>query len=707
MGTKIIYTKNKIIFDGHCDTKEECENITLLCNNLANSKDYKTIKYENGYAEFEKVGKSSKLRFVKSGMDIVFDSHITKVTWTSKSGSVVRSITSSDNIYEYTMAGTCVVELENGYILDSEAIAEHNNNAEYITNVTSTSFEINDSVTNYPFVSIALYSKVSSTTSTTKLIKIKFKDTLTFTSDQIFDITFKSNNQNFTQFLGQYGKGFTLSYNSTAVYDFINGWTTPFNIIEIDPTQANFNAFITAMKDNIQGVELEAGTYKWVDEPSIPTISFEAPFTFITTGSYDYIKISVDTSHIVYTDFDSDTTNAYTFSNKEWWNNTYKTITTTENQYVDYDFYNYAILGNQLVKQESTTATIESGTYVFNINLDTPNAFTQNLSFTSDGVTYSLIKYITSDPLNEGLYFGNTRVYEAGGWNIVSNRTIQVPNNQEVSADFKTWFDSNTTKQTTPTYKFKHWKKSNVVVNRTLVGEKYYYFKPYTILGLYRIDTTLTNCTGASANATKIQENGGLTLTFTANSGYELPTGVSVTNVTSYNWNKATGVLAISKPTGDVSIEIVAVSALPQLTTPTNVAVTDTTLTFDEVANATSYEVFVDNVSIGTHSTVTGYTISWSGGGKTPSIRVSINDGELIKLAESTGSINNVKTIKFFAEFNEFMVATVKSTTLNLNLSGDGKPSSITAGSIASSEYTLTQDVTDLVISTAPRSTII
>lgn len=163
----------------------------------------------------------------------------------------------------------------------------------------------------------------------------------------------------------------------------------------------------------------------------------------------------------------------------------------------------------------------------------------------------------------------------------------------------------------TPTYKFKHWKKSNVVVNRTLVGEKYYYFKPYTILGLYRIDTTLTNCTGASVNATKIQENGGLTLTFTANSGYELPTGVSVTNVTSYNWNKSTGVLAISKPTGDVAIEIVAVSALPQLSTPSNVAVTDTTLIFDEVANATSYEVFVDNVSIGTHTMPSVISLKW------------------------------------------------------------------------------------------------
>ena len=450
------------------------------------------------------------------------------------------------------------------------------------------------------------------TTPSIKLIKIKFKDSITYGSLEeplTISVSFTSNGTNFTSFEID-PLSSRLMYDSTVSYKTNGGYTNAnYQYIEIDPTQANYNEFITAMKNNIAGVELEAGTYKWVDIPEFLT-DYNATFNF-NSNSVSYVKISLNAGKVTIDYVNTPTNYARCFVLDSWENVAYKTITTTENQYIDYDFYNYAILGNQLVKQGST-----------------------------------------------------------------------------------------------PTYSFKHWKKSNVVVNRTLVGEKYFYFKPYTILGLYTITTTLTNCTGASVNATKIQENGGLTLTFTANSGYELPTGVSVTNVTSYNWNKSTGVLAISKPTGDVTIEIVAVSALPQLSTPSNVAVTDTTLTFDEVENATSYEVFVDNVSIGTHNIVTGHTISWSGGGKTPSIRVSINDGKLIKLAEATGSINNVKTIKFFAEFNEFMVATVKSTTLNLNLSGDGKPSSITAGSIVSSEYTLTQDVTDLVISTAPRSTI-
>lgn len=53
--TKIKILDDRIIFDGHADTREECETITLMCDNLAESKDFKTVKYEKGYAEFEKV----------------------------------------------------------------------------------------------------------------------------------------------------------------------------------------------------------------------------------------------------------------------------------------------------------------------------------------------------------------------------------------------------------------------------------------------------------------------------------------------------------------------------------------------------------------------------------------------------------------------------------------------------------------------------
>lgn len=61
--TKItIYTRG-IIIDGHADTKEECETITLLCDSLAKDKNFKQVAYDDGYAAFKRVGKAERLKF--------------------------------------------------------------------------------------------------------------------------------------------------------------------------------------------------------------------------------------------------------------------------------------------------------------------------------------------------------------------------------------------------------------------------------------------------------------------------------------------------------------------------------------------------------------------------------------------------------------------------------------------------------------------
>lgn len=73
----------------------------------------------------------------------------------------------------------------------------------------------------------------------------------------------------------------------------------------------------------------------------------------------------------------------------------------------------------------------------------------------------------------------------------------------------------------------------------------------------YSITTNLTGVTASAGNPETIEDGSEALLTFTANDGYNLPNGVTLTNVTSYNWNKSTGALAISIPTGDVTIEIV------------------------------------------------------------------------------------------------------------------------------------------------------
>lgn len=124
--TKIKLLNDRIIFDGHADTRQECETITLMCDNLAKSKDFKTIRYESGYAEFEKVGKTEELKFRAAyKVRINFDSHITKVSVPLSSGSSYKEVT------EWTTSGAMqtlnggqggeafTVTLADGYVIDT------------------------------------------------------------------------------------------------------------------------------------------------------------------------------------------------------------------------------------------------------------------------------------------------------------------------------------------------------------------------------------------------------------------------------------------------------------------------------------------------------------------------------------------------------------------------------------------------------------
>ena len=70
----------------------------------------------------------------------------------------------------------------------------------------------------------------------------------------------------------------------------------------------------------------------------------------------------------------------------------------------------------------------------------------------------------------------------------------------------------------------------------------------------YNITTTVTN--GTYSGDTTITDTA--TITITANSGYMLPDTVTVTGA-SQTWNKETGTLTLSNPTGDVTVEAVCV----------------------------------------------------------------------------------------------------------------------------------------------------
>ena len=191
-------------------------------------------------------------------------------------------------------------------------------------------------------------------------IKIKFKATLTLTSDFDFLITFTSNSTTFTRMKVSQYLSYNLNYGTTKVYDKpTNSWVdTAYQVIEIDTNQNEFNAFITAMKDNIEGVELEAGTYKWVDVPNLDTPICDVNIVFTsndTTWNYIHTKKGI-IDYTIDPEWSGVPENGW--NTAIWSNDNYKTIVTSTNQYIDYDFYNYAILGNQLVKQQSTSYSI-------------------------------------------------------------------------------------------------------------------------------------------------------------------------------------------------------------------------------------------------------------------------------------------------------------------------------------------------------------
>ena len=162
------------------------------------------------------------------------------------------------------------------------------------------------------------------------------------------------------------------------------------------------------------------------------------------------------------------------------------------------------------------------------------------------------------------------------------------------------------------------------------------YYGAWTVVETYNISYNLTNCTGASTNPTTIDGGTTATLSFTVNDGYSFPDEVTVTGVESYTWDKSTGTLTLTNATSDVSITITCIVVYPkinsftyhgrqinningkqiryvhysgntyemvyapQLATPQNVTANGTTVSWDEVENATSYVVLADGSEIGT-----------------------------------------------------------------------------------------------------------
>ena len=61
--SKITIEKNKVIIEGHANDPETCNTLTNLCDELSKSSKFRTVKYENGYGEFDSVEENEEGKF--------------------------------------------------------------------------------------------------------------------------------------------------------------------------------------------------------------------------------------------------------------------------------------------------------------------------------------------------------------------------------------------------------------------------------------------------------------------------------------------------------------------------------------------------------------------------------------------------------------------------------------------------------------------
>lgn len=191
------------------------------------------------------------------------------------------------------------------------------------------------------------------------IVKWKFNDIMPDTLQGSYDnhINFTCNGVSYTS-ISTMGKPNGIYYGETQAYSWTtNKWNDiKYQIIKVDTNSTDYALFATWAKAN-GGVLLEAGTYKWVNiftertEDLYPTFNFKSNNTNFDNMSYSYENRLIE--------YCSGEDCISVLDHDIWTNEAYKTITTTTDQYVNYDFYNYAITGGQLVKQAADKVTID------------------------------------------------------------------------------------------------------------------------------------------------------------------------------------------------------------------------------------------------------------------------------------------------------------------------------------------------------------
>ena len=167
---------------------------------------------------------------------------------------------------------------------------------------------------------------------------------------------------------------------------------------------------------------------------------------------------------------------------------------------------------------------------------------------------------------------------------------------------------------------------------------------------VYNITTNLTGVTANASNPTTVSTPASSTLTFTANTGYNLPDNVTVTGA-EFTWTKSSGTLVLSNPTGNVSVTVAGVAISRTITA---------TLTNVTAASGNATTIATGETKVLTYTAASGYTLPDSVT-VTGATGVWNKDAGTLTLSNPTGNVT-------------FTIAGVEvaAAGYNVTVSGDG-----------------------------------
>lgn len=189
-------------------------------------------------------------------------------------------------------------------------------------------------------------------------------------------------------------------------------------------------------------VTLEAGTYKWNDTLTLPSVTLEQDLSFTDNNDSSFTGIYATADDVRY---NTGGPQEPVYFNNEWGEEYYKTITLSTSQTVSAEFYNWAITQGNLVKQA------EGETWLLNESLDllSYNGSSWTIKFTSNNTNYSQLNIVAPSIFQQELYYGATSgtcVYDSpGGWTNTAYRIITFA--APPAGNLVKWLRMNGTKQ--------------------------------------------------------------------------------------------------------------------------------------------------------------------------------------------------------------------------------------------------------------------